>query len=962
MTQISTPRTKLLAMTTVVATMTLFAPLAASAQTPSNDNFADRAVISSAPYVDAQDTGFATLEAGEPQSACGFDAVDSTVWYEYTPTLGGTVQIETIGSNFDTVVGVWTGDGLANLTEVACNDDAANEPQETHSVAAFSASAGTTYLIQVGGRDGQKGDLSFGLGSPTFGSISGTVTSDAAGALRRVCVDVFDAGTRLAHTQTTGSGAYSATGLPSGTYQLHLYDCDGRFDHLEEWYDDKPNQAEATSVVVASPNATPGIDAELSALRLSISKAGAGEGTVTSDPAGIDCGPDCEEIYEHGTNVVLTAAAGANSVLAGWTGCAVGGTNDCTVSMKAAKAVTATFNLVQRRLTVSKLGPGVGTVTGTGINCGPGAANDCQEDYDHGTSVTLTATADANSVLNGWSGCDVATGNECTVAMEAARDVAATFNLVQRHLIVTKTGPGIGVVTGTGIDCGTETRTDCEHDYDHGTAVKLKATSDPNSAFAGWTGCDVATGKDCTVNMTAAKSVTATFDTIPADTIITSGPQGVTSSDTAEFTFIGTKAGSTFECSLDAGAYSDCASPKSYSDLADGSHTFSVRATDPTGNIDETPAQRTWTVDTTPPQTLLASGPQGTTLEQEATFTFTSNESPSTFECSLDDEPYSECGSPKTYSDLAEGSHVFRVRATDAAGNVDETPAERTWTIDVTAPETSLTSGPSGTTASPQATFTFESNEPPPVTFDCSLDGAAFTNCKSPKTLAGLAEGEHTFRVRAVDSVGNTDPTPAERTWTVDFTGPETAITSGPSGITTSYQASFTFTSTESPQAFECALDMSGFAPCSSPKSYPGVGEGSHTFRVRAVDSVGNADPSPAERTWTVDAQGPNLSMQRPAGGLYVEDETVVGTGPASVVVGGVTVEVRAIDLESGVSAFKFEVDGTQVDPSKVTLAGNVYKFEFRPSTPGWHTISARATNGSGVQSALHVQIFGIPA
>ena len=85
-------------------------------------------------------------------------------------------------------------------------------------------------------------------------------------------------------------------------------------------------------------------------------------------------------------------------------------------------------------------------------------------------------------------------------------------------------------------------------------------------------------------------------DTTPPDTNITAGPSGTVASSSASFSFTSTEANTTVECKLDAGTYSACTSPESYSGLAEGSHSFSVRATDAAGNVDATPATRTWTV------------------------------------------------------------------------------------------------------------------------------------------------------------------------------------------------------------------------------------------------------------------------------------------------------------------------------------------------------------------------------
>jgi hypothetical protein len=106
-----------------------------------------------------------------------------------------------------------------------------------------------------------------------------------------------------------------------------------------------------------------------------------------------------------------------------------------------------------------------------------------------------------------------------------------------------------------------------------------------------------------------------------------------------------------------------------------------VRAVDLAGNADPTPASRSWTIDTVPPQTTITATPPAVTPSTNASFDFNANQAGSRFECSLDGAPYSACTSPAGYSGLAPGSHQFSVRATDPAGNTDPTPATHTWTI-----------------------------------------------------------------------------------------------------------------------------------------------------------------------------------------------------------------------------------------------------------------------------------------
>jgi Ca2+-binding RTX toxin-like protein len=161
-------------------------------------------------------------------------------------------------------------------------------------------------------------------------------------------------------------------------------------------------------------------------------------------------------------------------------------------------------------------------------------------------------------------------------------------------------------------------------------------------------------------------------------------PSGSTvKSKDATFTYTSDKSPVTFECSLDGSPFSDCTSqPKKYTNLADGQHTFQVRAKDADGHEDRTPATRTWKIDATPPETTITSGPPAVlTNSFTAKFGFTSNEAESTFQCSLDNGPYGSCTSPKTYTGLSVGNHTFRVKATDKAGNVDPTPAVRSFQV-----------------------------------------------------------------------------------------------------------------------------------------------------------------------------------------------------------------------------------------------------------------------------------------
>jgi MYXO-CTERM domain-containing protein len=114
-------------------------------------------------------------------------------------------------------------------------------------------------------------------------------------------------------------------------------------------------------------------------------------------------------------------------------------------------------------------------------------------------------------------------------------------------------------------------------------------------------------------------------------------------------------------------------------DLSDGSHTVQavseVQAVRSLGS-----AINTFTVDASPPDTSIVSGPSGLTQERNPTFEFSSPEPDVTYECNLNDAGFTPCPSPATF-ELADGAYTLQVRARDAAGNVDESPAMRTFRV-----------------------------------------------------------------------------------------------------------------------------------------------------------------------------------------------------------------------------------------------------------------------------------------
>jgi hypothetical protein len=273
------------------------------------------------------------------------------------------------------------------------------------------------------------------------------------------------------------------------------------------------------------------------------------------------------------------------------------------------------------------------------------------------------------------------------------------------------------------------------------------------------------------------------------NTAIDAKPANPAKSTTASFAYHAipaTEAG--FECSLDGAVFVSCPGTGiKYEGLGEESHSFEVRAVNPTGT-DPTPATYTWTVDTTfvdeiPPETKILSGPGNPSASPTASFTYESNEPSSSFECMLDNTGFAPCPAGGiTYADLGLGLHSFQVRAIDSSNNKDPSPAEYGFQIvaastpppvsaplptalppltspAVAPPPETLASGPAARSHDRTPTFRFHSTTAG-ATFRCKLDGGPFRSCRSPFTTKTLTFGRHTLTIRAISS-GAVDPTPA---------------------------------------------------------------------------------------------------------------------------------------------------------------------------------------------------------
>jgi alpha-tubulin suppressor-like RCC1 family protein len=357
------------------------------------------------------------------------------------------------------------------------------------------------------------------------GTGAGTVTSNPAG---------IDCGATCS-AQFSGSVTLIATPTGGSTFA--------------GWSGACTTSSEPCAVTMtAAQNVTATFTAPPPAYLLIVTLAGAGNGIVTSNPVGIECGATCNAQFSG--SVTLTASPVSGSVFGGWSGACSNLSGPCTISMTAAKTVTATFKPAPPSaylLTITPAGAGSGVVTSTpvGIECGSA----CSANFTG--SVTLTATPASGSTFAKWGGACTNLSGPCTVTMTAAQKVTATFNPIAANtypLTVSTTGVGTGTITSApaGIDCGLS----CIANF--GGTVTLTATPASGSTFGGWLGACANSSGPCTVSMTAAQAVIATFNPAVANpyrlTIakngagtgtITSTPLGIACGATCSATFTG---------------------------------------------------------------------------------------------------------------------------------------------------------------------------------------------------------------------------------------------------------------------------------------------------------------------------------------------------------------------------------------------------------------------------------------
>ncbi len=445
-----------------------------------------------------------------------------------------------------------------------------------------------------------------------------------------------------------------------------------------------------------------------------------------------------------------------------------------------------------------------------------------------------------------------------------------------------------------------------------------------------------------------------TLDTsAPAAPVIGSGPTGDSQDAMPAYGFTA-EIGASTDCRLDrdGSAVSDwapCSSPAAYNltSQPDGAYTFRVRATDAAQNTGPE-ATRSYTLDrAAPPAPALTADPGADTNDATPTWAFTAETGAST-SCRLERgatviSDWSACTSPRTHdlSAQSDGDYTFRVRATDAAGNVGAETAHTT-SLDRVAPAApTITGGPAAATADPTPAFEFTAETGAGTACRLERGGTVVSDwsaCASPRTydLTTQSDGAYTFRVRATDDAQNTGPE-ATRSFTLDRQAPnQPSIGTRPAAATNDETPTWAWTG-DAGSTFNCrmtrgAVIVVDWTVCTSPRTFDlsAQPDGTYTFRVRASDLAGNVSTE-ANDTFALDRAAP----------------------PAPTITSGPTGDSQnaapsyGFTAEAGASTeCRLERGGTAVSDWGACSSPRVY--DLSAQSDGDYTFRVRATDAAG--------------
>jgi hypothetical protein len=270
-----------------------------------------------------------------------------------------------------------------------------------------------------------------------------------------------------------------------------------------------------------------------------------------------------------------------------------------------------------------------------------------------------------------------------------------------------------------------------------------------------------AQAKDTAGNSSAVVSVTWTIDTTPPTTTasvdLSNATEGI-----VVFTFSANESAMGYFCSLDGATAVSCTSPYSLSGIQFGTHTMNIHAVDLAGNVENPGPTLTFTVNAPAANTILVSPNFQFTNQTSISFSFSSNSPDVTFICALNSANYTPCTSPMSYSNLANGSYTFSVKAVNVTGQPDPTGGQSfSWVVDTVAP---IIISSSNVPSSTSITISWTTNEPSTgqiaygTGFTITTATAETTTAVASNSVivSGLQPGtQYTMQIRGHDRAGN---------------------------------------------------------------------------------------------------------------------------------------------------------------------------------------------------------------
>jgi subtilisin family serine protease len=851
----------------------------ASAGAPENDSFAQAFALRAGESSFNGSTVGATKEPGEPNHAD--NPGGHSLWYSWKAPRGGTFSFDTRYSNLDTLLAVYTGSSVNALTTVASNDNVS--ATDTTSKVTFSATAGTVYRIAIDGKNG----------------AVGTISAHYVATLGPPANDQFAA----AHTLTGPSGTLEASNVGATA------------EPGEPDYDVYPQPKSIWYRWTAPRSSLFSFDINGSAVRESF-ELYTGSTLASLVPAGVKTflpGTGwCTQIYVVATEGVtyivrLDAAHTPGDWVLNWSdgdapeGADTTPPDDPTVSSTPLPGWSNDNTVDVQWSGASDDGSGVDGFSYEWSQSAGTVPDTVKDAEETATGTTSPALADGQWWFHLRTGDNAGNWSDPVHLGPFKIDTAAPLNpmLSSTHpqdwssdntVVASWTG---ATDTGSGVDgysIAWSQQASTVPDAVKDTSGS-SATSGPLADGQWWfhlRTVDLAGNWTPAVHLGPFK-IDATTPGNPS--LSSTHPSDWSSDATVHVSWTGAADtgsgvdGFSYEWSSSSGTVPDTAkdaeeaATETTSSLGDGQWWFHLRTRDNAGNWSATVHLGPFRIDATAPSNPTLSSPSHTVdgWSNDPTVDITwsgASDAASGIDgysiawseqsSTVPDTVKDTSGPPTTSETLPDGQWWFHLRTADVAGNWSPAVHLGPFKIDTVAPTNPTLSSPSHTVGEPSQDstvevewtsltqadgYSYEWSQDPETQPDAVLDAGGTT---TSATSEPLNDGGWWFHLRTLVN-GNWSHESHIGPFVIDTIAPVTTISGGPSGTTTSTEAAFEF-STSEPASFQCALDGGPFVACGSPVRYVSLAPGTHVFSVRARDTAGNVEGTPAVRAWTIAA------------------------------------------------------------------------------------------------------------